>query len=51
MTSALFGPLAEVAACEERIVNCWPAPSTLLIEGFAVRFANGYSGRDRKSVV
>ncbi|MGL4727510.1 MAG: GNAT family N-acetyltransferase [Bosea sp. (in: a-proteobacteria)] len=37
--------LALVAACEERIVNAWPAPSTLMIEGWVVRFANGYSGR------
>jgi len=37
--------LALVAACEERIVNAWPAPATLMIEGWAVRFADGYSGR------
>lgn len=37
--------LALVRACEERIVNCWPAVDTLLIDGFVVRFANGYSGR------
>ncbi len=37
--------IALVAACEERIVNAWPAPSTLTIEGWVVRFANGYSGR------
>ena len=45
MSSELYGDLAEVRACEQRIVNCWPAPSTLMIEGFAVRFASGYSGR------
>jgi ribosomal protein S18 acetylase RimI-like enzyme len=45
VSSALYGDLAEVRACEQRIVNCWPAPGTLMIEGFAVRFANGYSGR------
>jgi N-acetylglutamate synthase len=45
MSSELYGDLAEVRACEQRIVNCWPAPSTLMIEGFAVRFAQGYSGR------
>ncbi len=38
MSSELYGDLAEVRACEQRIVNCWPAPSTLMIEGFAVRF-------------
>ncbi len=37
--------LALVRACEERIVNCWPAVATMLFEGFVVRFANGYSGR------
>jgi ribosomal protein S18 acetylase RimI-like enzyme len=37
--------IALVAACEERIVNAWPAPSTLMIEGWVVRFAHGYSGR------
>jgi N-acetylglutamate synthase len=37
--------LALVAACEERIVNAWPAPATLMIEGWVVRFAQGYSGR------
>jgi N-acetylglutamate synthase len=34
-----------VRACEERLVNVWPAASTLLMEGWVVRFANGYSGR------
>jgi N-acetylglutamate synthase len=37
--------LDRVRACEERLVNVWPAVSTLLIEGWAVRFAHGYSGR------
>lgn len=45
MSSELYGDLAEVLACEQRIVNCWPAPSTLIFGGFAVRFAHGYSGR------
>jgi ribosomal protein S18 acetylase RimI-like enzyme len=40
-----YPDLALVAACEERIVNAWPAPSTLMVEGWVVRFANGYSGR------
>ena len=34
-----------VRACEERLVNVWPAVSTMLMDGWAVRFANGYSGR------
>jgi N-acetylglutamate synthase len=37
--------LAEVQACEERIVNCWPALHTLLMGDWVVRLANGYSGR------
>ena len=34
-----------VTACERRIVNAWPSPSTLVIGDWVVRFANGYSGR------
>jgi len=45
VSSELYGDLAEVRACEQRIVNCWPARSTLIFGGFAVRFAHGYSGR------
>jgi ribosomal protein S18 acetylase RimI-like enzyme len=30
---------------EERLVNLWPAVSTLLMDGWAVRIANGYSAR------
>ena len=37
--------LVAVQACEERLVNCWPALDTLVMDGWAVRFANGYSGR------
>ena len=37
--------LALVRACESRIVNAWPAPTTLVIDDWVVRFANGYSGR------
>jgi N-acetylglutamate synthase len=36
---------ALIAACEERIVNCWPALETMLIGDWVVRFAKGYSGR------
>lgn len=36
---------ARVLECERRIVNAWPAPSTLLVGDWVVRFANGYSGR------
>lgn len=37
--------LALVAACESRIVNAWPAPTTLIVDDWVVRFASGYSGR------
>lgn len=37
--------LPDVLACEERLVNCWPAIDTLLMDGWVVRAANGYSGR------
>jgi ribosomal protein S18 acetylase RimI-like enzyme len=30
---------------EERLVNLWPAVSTLMMDGWAVRIANGYSAR------
>lgn len=31
--------------CEECLVNVWPAVTTLIMEGWAVRFAHGYSSR------
>jgi N-acetylglutamate synthase len=34
-----------VRLTEERLVNVWPAVSTMLMEGWVVRFANGYSSR------
>ncbi len=34
-----------IRGCEERLVNVWPAVSTLLMDGWVVRFAHGYSGR------
>jgi N-acetylglutamate synthase len=37
--------MATIRGCEERLVNVWPAVSTLLMEGWVVRFAHGYSGR------
>ena len=39
------GDLRLALACEQRIINAWPAPATLLIGDWIVRFANGYSGR------
>ncbi|RXT54702.1 hypothetical protein B6S44_13860 [Bosea sp. Tri-44] len=37
--------MALASACETRIVNAWPAPTTLIVDQWVVRFANGYSGR------
>ncbi|CAN1529989.1 NAT_SF domain containing protein [Rhabdaerophilaceae bacterium] len=45
MNTVLLTSLDDVLGSEERIVNCWPAVSTMLMQGFVVRFANGYSGR------
>jgi len=45
LTDAPSPDLALVQACEERIVNAWPAVDALLIDGWIVRFAHGYSGR------
>jgi N-acetylglutamate synthase len=30
---------------EERLINVWPSVSMMMLDGWAVRFANGYSGR------
>ena len=30
---------------EERLVNVWPAVTTLMMQGWTLRFANGYSAR------
>lgn len=39
-------PDTEIArSLEERLVNVWPALSTLMMDGWVVRLANGYSGR------
>lgn len=37
--------LTLVQACEQRIVNAWPAVDTLIMQDWAVRLAGGYSGR------
>ncbi|MGL4975628.1 MAG: GNAT family N-acetyltransferase, cg3035/Rv0428c family, partial [Bosea sp. (in: a-proteobacteria)] len=34
-----------VRACEERIINAWPAIDTLFAKGCVIRMAAGYSGR------
>lgn len=45
MSTELFGPLADVAACEERLVNCWPSHQSVVAGDWLCRFARGYSGR------
>lgn len=38
--------MSELAqGAEERLINCWPAVTTLFMQGWALRFANGYSAR------
>jgi N-acetylglutamate synthase len=34
-----------IRGLEERLVNVWPAVTTLLMKGWVIRMANGYSGR------
>lgn len=41
----LFGSLDDVAACEERLMNCWPSHQTVVLGDWLCRFAKGYSGR------
>ncbi len=45
MIAAAPQDLALVLECERRIVNAWPAPATLVLGDWIVRFAHGYSGR------
>jgi N-acetylglutamate synthase len=33
-----------IAALEERLLHVWPAVTTHMIDGWAVRFAGGYTG-------
>jgi N-acetylglutamate synthase len=37
--------IERIRQAEERLVNVWPAPSTMLMDGWVVRFANGYADR------
>jgi N-acetylglutamate synthase len=34
-----------IRGLEERLVNLWPAVTTLMMDGWVIRMANGYSGR------
>jgi GNAT superfamily N-acetyltransferase len=47
----LFGLLADVAACEERLVNCWPGHQIVLAGEWLCRFASGYSGRANSACI
>jgi len=47
----LFGPLTEVAACEERLMNCWPSHQVVIAGDWLCRFAKGYSGRANSACV
>ncbi|MEZ5854885.1 MAG: hypothetical protein R3D67_09140 [Hyphomicrobiaceae bacterium] len=38
-------PIAVVRALEERAFNAWPALQTCLVDGWLLRFANGYTKR------
>lgn len=51
MKPELFGPIADVAACEERLVNCWPGHQSVLAGDWIARFARGYSGRANSACV
>ncbi len=42
VSAALFGGLADVQACEERLINCWPAHQTVVAGDWLCRFAQGY---------
>jgi N-acetylglutamate synthase len=39
------GHLADIRACEERLMNCWPSHQTVVLGDWLCRFARGYSGR------
>jgi N-acetylglutamate synthase len=38
-----------IAALEERLLHVWPAVTTHMIDGWAVRFAGGYTGRSNSA--
>lgn len=45
MPEAPRAPLPQVRAIEERAFNAWPALQTLLVDGWIMRFADGYTKR------
>lgn len=51
MRPELYGLLADVAACEERLVNCWPGHQIVLAGEWLCRFAQGYSGRANSACI
>lgn len=50
MIPECFGAHAGIAACEERLVNCWPSHQSVAMGDWLVRFAAGYSGRANSAV-
>lgn len=51
MKPQVFGLLADVQACEERLMNAWPSHQTLVVGDWLCRFAKGYSGRANSACV
>ncbi len=51
MVPELFGSLADVQACEERLMNCWPSHQTVIAGDWLARLARGYSGRANSACV
>lgn len=51
MVPVLFGGIADVQACEERLMNAWPSHQTLVVGDWLCRFARGYSGRANSACV
>lgn len=47
----LFGKIADAAACEERLMNCWPSHQMVVAGDWLCRFAKGYSGRANSACV
>jgi GNAT superfamily N-acetyltransferase len=51
MMPELFGPLSDVQACEERLMNAWPSHQSVVVGDWLCRFARGYSGRANSACV
>jgi GNAT superfamily N-acetyltransferase len=51
MIPELLGPLDDVQACEERLMNAWPSHQTVIVGDWLCRFARGYSGRANSACI